>query len=95
MRKRGLMPIDKTAWTDETVLAWGAHKWLKLKDVPNTYLLWLSQQRWIGDWPGLNAYLHSTSVLARLEEARKSESQTKPSDTLSTFEDYLKDYRGF
>lgn len=90
------MPLDKTPWTDETQLPWGAHKGLKLKDVPPAYLLWLSQQRWIPEWPGLCFYLRSPEAQARIETARKAEAgQIVEKQTIDTFEDYLKDYRGF
>lgn len=89
------MPLDKRPWTDETVMPWGPHKGLKLSEVPGTYLMWLSQQRWIHEWPGICFYLRSESVAARIEEARKANASQPVKDTIDTFEDYLKDYRGF
>lgn len=44
-------------WTDATVMPWGVHKGSTLKDLPASYLLWLFEQVWIKDWPGLYLYL--------------------------------------
>lgn len=89
------MPVDKTPWTDETVMPWGAHKGKKLKDLDASYLLWLLEQRWIRDWPGLHAYLKKNEDLL-LEEKRegKEEDEDFPEENQS-YEDFQKDFRGF
>lgn len=63
------MPLDRTPWTDDTVMEWGPHKGARLGDVPPDYLLWLYEQPWIKDWPGLYAYLKENE--ATIVEQRK------------------------
>ena len=87
------MPLDKTPWTDETVMPWGAHEGKKLSDVPPSYLLWLYEQPWIREWPGLYAYLkdHEDLLIAEREET------TDPEHTggYSSYDEFREDFRGF
>lgn len=85
------MPV--APWTAETILPWGAHKGKQLKETPASYLLWLSEQRWIRDWPGLHAYLKTNENIFAKE---KKEAQGKEDSRESiSYDDYLRDYRGF
>lgn len=88
------MPLDRTPWTDDTVFEWGDHKGSRIGDVDTRYLLWLYEQKWIRDWPGLFAYLEANKkrILAAREE--ECDDPTRM-DTYSTFEDYLRDTRGY
>lgn len=88
------MPLDKTPWTDATTMPWGPHKGKLMRDVPPDHLIWLTEQRWIKDWPGLRSYLASSPVVARIEKRRAERKQdaTMP-DAYRTFDDYLSDWR--
>ena len=88
------MPIDKTPWTDETVMPWGPHKGTKLAQLPADHLIWLSEQRWIVDYPGLRAWLVTAPVQQRIEKRRaeRAADNVVP-DAYRTFDDYLKDWR--
>lgn len=88
------MPIDRTPWTDESVFPWGRHEGVPLQDVPPAYLLWLFEQPWIKDWPGLYAYLKSNEDLL-LEEKNKGGEDPDEPEGYASFEDYRRDYRGF
>lgn len=78
-------------WTDATVMPWGKHKGTKIGELPASYLLWLYEQTWIRDWPGLHLYLkaHENQLMA---EKRDSEEKNEGGDDLTSFEDY-KNYR--
>ena len=85
------MPVDKTPWTDDTVMPWGAHEGKLLKDVPGNYLRWLFDQPWIREWPGLHTYL-------RRNQEKFGEPETTPTEEpqgFASYDDYLRDYRGF
>lgn len=87
------MPIDRTPWTDDTVMPWGKHEGAQLKSVPADYLLWLYRQPWIREWPGLHGYLKSREdILIAEEQERRAEE--KPAE-FDSYDDYLRDYRGF
>ena len=88
------MPLDRTPWTDETVMPWGKHKGAKLGEIPPAYLLWLFEQPWIKDWPGLHAYIrkHEDQLIAERGEVEPEEEE---GGDYKSFDDYLKDYRGF
>lgn len=88
------MPLDKRPWTDDTVMPWGPHKGAKLRDLPPDHLLWLSEQRWLPDWPGLRAYIQSPAIVARIEKRREErKSDATIPDAYRTFDDYLSDWR--
>lgn len=87
------MPLDKTPWTNDTVLPWGDHQGKALKDAPVDYLMWLFEQRWIQSWPGLYAYLE-TRREELIQKRADDPHAPQPTDS-TTYEDYLRDYRGF
>lgn len=89
------MTLDKTPWTDETVMPWGKHKGTKLEDIPASYLLWCLEQKWIDGWPGLHAYLKKCEDGLLLERGSDRETTEGDSAGGTSFEDYLKEYRGF
>ena len=75
-------------WNDSTVLPFGVHKGTKLSLVPASYLLWLFEQTWIKDWPGLYAYLkaHENQLMA---EKRETAGTTDDDDEgFKSFDDY-------
>ncbi len=74
-------------WTDSTVMPFGKHKGAKLSDVPASYLLWLFEQTWIKDWPGLYAYLKKNENLLMSEKSSSGE-RDEPDDGGRTYEDY-------
>lgn len=78
-------------WTDDTVIPWGAHKGKKLKDLDASYLLWLYEQPWIKDWPGLHLYLkaHEDQLLT---EKRDHGGLDDDEEGFKSFDDY-KNYR--
>jgi hypothetical protein len=83
--------MPPSPWTDGTVIPWGTHKGKTLKDLPASYLLWLFEQTWIKDWPGLYLYLkaHEDQLLA---EKREQAGNQDDDDGFKSFEDY-KNYR--
>ena len=88
------MTLNKTPWTADTVMPWGEHEGTKLDDVPASYLLWLLQQRWLADWPGLYAYIKANEDT--LHEQHGGDEDAKGEvEGYSSYEDYLKDYRGY
>lgn len=85
------MPLDKTPWTDETIMPWGDHEGVKLKDVPASYKAWLLEQKhWIADWPGLNHYLRKNQHTI-IKEAEKSIAAEGPKEGYDSYEDYKRD----
>lgn len=89
------MAIDKTPWTDETVMPWGQHEGTKLEHVPASYLLWIFEQPWIADWPGLHAYLKKHEKQLIQERGEPDDDDESGPQGFESFDDYLKDYRGF
>lgn len=87
------MPIDRTPWTDDSVFPWGEHKGERIGDVDAVYLLWLYEQKWISSWPGLHTYLKANE--ARFIDSRNEDVDHTRIDTFQTFEDYLRDRRGY
>lgn len=88
------MPLDKTPWTDETIIEWGDHKGKAMKDVPATYKAWLLEQKhWIADWPGLNYYLRKNqhTIIAEAEKSLEAQGNKEGYDS---YEDYRRDVRG-
>ena len=89
------MPIDKTPWTDTTIMPWGLHKGAAMRDVPAEHLLWLSNQDWTETaYPGLHAYLKE-----RCKDLIDKRNEFDPNSPLpedsKSFDDYLRSYRGF
>lgn len=60
-------------WTDETIMPWGVHKGLKLKDIEADYFLWLMEQHWLPKWPGLHAYVIKNADLFYKERADEAD----------------------
>lgn len=87
------MPLDKTPWTAETVFPWGEHKGTKVGDAPIGYLMWLFEQRWITEWPGLHAYLQTRKD--ELVQHRKDDPHAPGPNDNTTYDDFLEDFRGF
>ncbi len=88
------MPLDRTPWTSETVMPWGEHEGTALDDVPPRYLMWLLEQRWIPDYPGLHAYLKANESIIH-DQVGELEDEQGDVQGFATYEDYLKDYRGY
>lgn len=82
--------MPEPAWTDATLMPWGKHKGQKLSECPPSYLLWLYEQPWIKDWPGLYAYLKKNEdlLISEKNEGRNDDDE----DDLRSFDDY-KNYR--
>jgi hypothetical protein len=81
-------------WTDNTIMPWGKHKGMKLKDVPASYLLWCYGQPWMKDgWPQLYAYLkaHEDQLMA---EKVDNDNDHEDDDGFRSYDDYRK-HRGF
>lgn len=78
------MPTEP--WTDNTLMPWGVHKGKKLSELPASYLLWLYEQTWIKDWPGLHAYLKKNEDL--LMDERRDGSHPDDDEDLRSYEDY-------
>lgn len=88
------MTLNRTPWTADTIMPWGEHEGTKLDDVPASYLLWLLQQRWLVDWPGLHAYIKANEDVLR-EQHGGDEDAKGEVEGYATYEDYLKEYRGY
>ncbi len=84
--------MPEAAWTDQSRMPWGKHKGEKLMDVPASYLLWLFEQTWIKDYPGLHAYLKKNEDLL-MSEKNEDRSCSPDDDSFRDFDDY-KNYRG-
>jgi len=85
------MPIDKTPWTDDTVMPWGDHEGTKLREVPKAYLAWLFAQSWISSWPGLHSYLKSHA-----DELRStSDGEDSGPEGYSSYQEFRDDLFGF
>lgn len=82
--------MPESPWTDTTVMPWGKYSGKKLSELPPDYLLWLFEQRWIKDWPGLYAYLKKNEDLL-LEEKRERDGNRDDGDP-KTWDEY-KNYR--
>jgi len=86
------MPIDKTPWSDDTIMPWGKHKGVRLEEVPGDYLYWLSQQKWIVEWPGLLAYLKKNASTIE-EQAQDLEHERGDVEGYDSYDDYRRDVR--
>lgn len=80
------MPLDRTPWTDDTIMPWGPHRGTRLGDVPPEYLLELWETSWIrdGSWPGLLAYLRENEDT--LEEQRRD--RDRMLGEIDSYDDY-------
>lgn len=59
------------ALTDEDTMPFGKHKGELLSDVPASYLIWLSEQDWISDWPRLKNYIWNCQTDIEQETGNK------------------------
>ena len=50
---------DPDALTDSDVMPFGKYKDFLLGDVPASYLLWLTKQKWSKEYPALVAYINN------------------------------------
>lgn len=90
------MPIDKTPWTDDTVMPWGEHKGTRLEDVPASYLLWLYEQSWCEPkWPGLYAYLQENEDTLLEQKQDEEPDDEAHEDGYTSYEDWRRDFHGF
>lgn len=65
-------------------MAFGIHKGKRMTDVPEEYLLWLHEQPWVRDWPGLYAYLKI--ILPALQE---NVEESHGEGDMTTWDDYM------
>lgn len=86
------MPISREPWTDDTILPWGKFKGTRLEDVPGDYLYWLSEQKWIFDYPGLHAYLKKNANTI-IEQATKADADRGETEGYDSYDDYRRDVR--
>ena len=84
------MPLDKTPWTDDTLMPWGAHESKRLGDVPPSYLLWLFERPWIKDWPGLYSYLKENEDALLQEKAEQDAAHPDDFESYGDYEDYMR-----
>jgi hypothetical protein len=78
-----ILPIN-----DDTPMPWGKHQGTPMRDVPPEHLLWLLQQNWLPDWPGLWRYLQGRRK--ELEALKPKETE----DVSTSYDDYLRDTYG-
>lgn len=82
--------MNKTPWTDATIMPWGRHRGTVLEEVPADYLLWYFEQPWAKEWAGLYAYcLENQSTL--LEQVGDEDPNNFNHRDMETWEDYQKD----
>lgn len=83
--------------TNDSPMPFGPHKGTVMKDVPAEHLVWLLNQTWIGSYKALHAYLKERKVeLVKKVAATRNESESdEQSSPLDTYEDYVRNYRGF
>jgi uncharacterized protein (DUF3820 family) len=48
-------------------MPFGKYKGRKMEDVPATYLKWLMEEPWIGDWPDVLDYLEQNVAAIEAE----------------------------
>jgi hypothetical protein len=65
-------------------MSFGIHKGKRMTNVPGEYLLWLYEQPWAPDWPGLYAYLKT--ILPALQETIE---ETYSEGDMTTWDDYM------
>lgn len=89
----------KPTYTDDTLMPWGQHRNKRLGDVPASHFVHLLSQRWIDEYPALFDYLkkNKDTFLAQVaaEEKLKGDVDIPGTQRFETFEDYVKDYKGF
>ena len=89
------MPLDKTPWTDATVMPWGPNKGITMGAMPAEHLLWLFSQDWTETaYPGLYSYLQGRSEELIAKRNEIDPHSPLPEDSMS-YDDYLRSYRGF
>lgn len=77
--------MPEPIWPDDKVMPWGKHKGSMLRELPAAYLLWLFEQQWIKDWPGLYLYLKKNEDLLMSE---KRDEHGDDEDEPRTWDDY-------
>ncbi len=82
------MPLDRTPWTDETIMLWGIHKGKMMLNVPASYLDWLRDQPWIMTWPGLLVYLKNNKTRIDKELEEEAPTGRGDDDGFDSFEDF-------
>ena len=80
--------------TDDDLMPWGDHKGTPMRDVPLTYLAWLSNQAWIKDRPEAYGYIQTKREAIAAARDDITEEQADP-EAFGTYEDYERDARGF
>jgi hypothetical protein len=82
--------INKTPWTDKTIMPWGQYKGESMENVPADYLDWLRQQDWLPKWPGLDAYIKANKdvIDQQLAEDEASRGSIDGGDEFEGYEDY-------
>jgi hypothetical protein len=92
-----MVAIPRGEWTDETVMPWGKHKGTKLEDIPAGYFLWLMEQPWLPDWPGLNTYIkkNADALYQQAEEEDDAKGSVDDDDGYRNYEDFKRDFHGF
>lgn len=81
-------------FTDDTAMPWGEHKGTPMIDVPPAHLHWLLEQRWLHDWPELHRYLKRRQDTIRAA-VNVEVGNDDEGEGYTTFDEYMKDYRGF
>lgn len=91
------MTLDRTPWTDQTIMPFGTHKGIPLEEVPAGYLDWLMGQTWIKDWPGLYAYIKANLdvIHQQLREEDESLGEVDDDEGFSSWDDYQRYQRRF
>lgn len=56
--------------TDESLMPFGKHKGTKMINVPASYLLWLSKQEWIEEWPAVLDYIEDNADVLEMEVSK-------------------------
>lgn len=81
------MPLNKTPLTDESPMPFGKHKGVAMGKVPGDYLQWLSEQKWIPDWPAVHTYLKANAkeITREADEIRGERADLEGFDS---YEDY-------
>lgn len=91
------MKQRRDAYTDDTLMPWGPHKGTRLADVPPEHLDYLLKQTWLKEYVYMYDYLSSRrdDISKRLAALRLNRGDDEIVEQTSSFEDYMKDYRGF
>jgi Putative quorum-sensing-regulated virulence factor len=75
--KRGFHggPFRVEADSGDDIMPFGTHKGKPLKNLPDKYIVWLSEQSWLGKWAGLCYYVRTRAK--ELEESKLSKEEIK------------------